>query len=46
MLRGDARSSDLLPNSKNQLLLLTAIHSKGIAVNKIRQKKTELARAK
>ncbi|WP_291207806.1 VCBS repeat-containing protein [Dyadobacter sp.] len=35
LLRGDARSSLLLHDVKNQPMLLTALHSKGIAVNKI-----------
>jgi hypothetical protein len=36
LLKGDARSSALLRTPKNQRLLLTALHSKGITTHRIR----------
>jgi hypothetical protein len=36
LLKGDARSSALLRTPKNQRLLLTALHSKGITIHRIR----------
>lgn len=38
LLEGDARSSALLRGAKNEQYLVTAMHSKGIAVNRIRSK--------
>ena len=35
LLQGDARSSTLLRGSKNQRLLLTAMHSKGVTIHRI-----------
>ncbi|KQS30640.1 VCBS repeat-containing protein [Dyadobacter sp. Leaf189] len=43
MLKGDARSSALLRGAKNQQYLVTAVHSKGIAVNRIKTQNTDQA---
>lgn len=37
LLHGDARSSVVLRNAKNEQLLMTAVHSQGIVVNRIRK---------
>ncbi|MCE6987929.1 VCBS repeat-containing protein [Dyadobacter sp. CY323] len=43
LIQGDARGSALVRNSKNETILLTAIHSMGVKFNRLNSKKSELA---